>query len=108
MPPKLLPRLSHQFKTGTPLAVHRKVAVPPAKVDPTLNTATDGVVIALLDGADVVGLDFQSGPVGYYLLLNRDFTIDNFSISIAPEPTAMVLLGIGLLGMLLSRQRRRR
>lgn len=36
-------------------------SVPAAKVDPTLNTATDGKVIALLDGADVVGLDFKTG-----------------------------------------------
>ena len=36
-------------------------SVPPAKVDPTLNTATDGRVIALLDGEDVVCLDFETG-----------------------------------------------
>jgi outer membrane protein assembly factor BamB/ubiquinone/menaquinone biosynthesis C-methylase UbiE len=36
-------------------------SVPPAKVDPTLNTATDGEVIALLDGEDVVCLDFETG-----------------------------------------------
>jgi outer membrane protein assembly factor BamB len=36
-------------------------SVPPAKVDPTLNTATDGKVVALLDGEDVVCLDFQTG-----------------------------------------------
>jgi outer membrane protein assembly factor BamB len=36
-------------------------SVPPAKVDPTLNTATDGQVIALLDGEDVVCLDFETG-----------------------------------------------
>jgi len=36
-------------------------SVPPAKVDPTLNTATDGTVIALLDGEDVVCLDFHTG-----------------------------------------------
>ena len=40
-------------------AMHGKV--PAAKVDPTLNTATDGKVIALLDGSDVVGLDFETG-----------------------------------------------
>jgi outer membrane protein assembly factor BamB len=36
-------------------------SVPPAKVDPTLNTATDGAVVALLDGEDVVCLDFKTG-----------------------------------------------
>jgi SAM-dependent methyltransferase len=36
-------------------------SVEPAKVDPTLNTATDGNVVALLDGGDVVCLDFETG-----------------------------------------------
>ena len=36
-------------------------SVPPAKVDPTLNIATDGRVVALLDGRDVVCLDFAAG-----------------------------------------------
>ncbi len=36
-------------------------SVTPAKVDPTLNTATDGHVIALLDGEDVVCLDYATG-----------------------------------------------
>jgi SAM-dependent methyltransferase len=36
-------------------------SVPPAKVDPTLNSATDGTVIAILDGSDVVALDFETG-----------------------------------------------
>jgi len=36
-------------------------SVTPAKVDPTLNTATDGAVVALLDGRDVVCLDFSTG-----------------------------------------------
>ncbi len=36
-------------------------SVRPAKVDPTLNTATDGRVVALLDGLDVVCLDAGSG-----------------------------------------------
>lgn len=35
--------------------------VPPAKVDPTLNIATDGRIVALLDGEDVVALDFATG-----------------------------------------------
>lgn len=36
-------------------------SVTPAKVDPTLNIATDGEVVALLDGEDVVGIDFGDG-----------------------------------------------
>jgi len=40
-------------------AMHGKV--PAAKVDPTLNTATNGKIIALLDGADIVALDFHTG-----------------------------------------------
>ena len=36
-------------------------SVTPAKVDPTLNIATDGQIVALLDGGDVVGLDFDTG-----------------------------------------------
>ena len=36
-------------------------SVPPAKVDPALNIATDGELVALLDGEEVVGLDFSRG-----------------------------------------------
>jgi len=36
-------------------------SVPPAKVDPTLDIATDGRVIGLLDGQDVVCLDYTTG-----------------------------------------------
>jgi len=36
-------------------------SVPEAKVDPTLDIATDGQVIGLLDGDSVVCLDFQTG-----------------------------------------------
>jgi outer membrane protein assembly factor BamB len=36
-------------------------SVTPAKVDPTLNTATDGRVVSLLDGSDVVCLDYNTG-----------------------------------------------
>jgi len=36
-------------------------SVPPARVDPTLNIATDGKVVALLDSPDVVALDFKTG-----------------------------------------------
>ncbi|MHC4177194.1 MAG: outer membrane protein assembly factor BamB family protein [Planctomycetota bacterium] len=35
--------------------------VPAAKVDPTLDIATDGRVVALLDGDSVVGLDYDTG-----------------------------------------------
>ncbi|MEW6355336.1 MAG: PQQ-binding-like beta-propeller repeat protein [Planctomycetota bacterium] len=40
-------------------SMHGKVDAP--KVDPTLNTAADGKVVGLLDGLDVVGLDFKTG-----------------------------------------------
>lgn len=36
-------------------------AVPEAKVDPTLDLATDGDVVALIDHDAVVGLDFETG-----------------------------------------------
>ena len=36
-------------------------SVPPAKVDPTLNIATDGAVVGLIDGRDVVCLDSRTG-----------------------------------------------
>ena len=39
-------------KTGT---------VEAPKLDPTLNTATDGKIVALLDGMNVVGIDFKTG-----------------------------------------------
>jgi len=51
-------------------------SVPPAKVDPTLNIATDGEVIALLDAEDVVGLDFASGKEkwrGRFPLVQADY-----------------------------------
>jgi outer membrane protein assembly factor BamB len=35
--------------------------VRPAKLDPSLNTATDGRVVALIDGPDIVALDFATG-----------------------------------------------
>jgi len=35
--------------------------VTPAKVDPTLNTATDGSVVALIDGGDLVCIDYATG-----------------------------------------------
>ena len=39
----------------------RYARLEPPKLDPSLNTATDGNVVALIDGPDVVGLDFQTG-----------------------------------------------
>ena len=36
-------------------------SVKPAKLDPSLNTATDGRVVALIDGPDIVALDFATG-----------------------------------------------
>jgi len=36
-------------------------ASPPAKLNPVLNLATDGKAVALIDGADVVCLDFKTG-----------------------------------------------
>jgi len=35
--------------------------VEPPKLDPSLNTATDGNVIAFIDGPEIVGLDFRTG-----------------------------------------------
>ena len=35
--------------------------ITPPKLDPSLNTATDGRVVVLLDGPEIVCLDFQSG-----------------------------------------------
>ncbi|HUV66585.1 MAG TPA: PQQ-binding-like beta-propeller repeat protein [Sedimentisphaerales bacterium] len=51
-------------------------SVPPAEVDPTLNIATDGAVVALLDGQDVVCLDFKSGKESWrarFPLVEADF-----------------------------------
>ncbi len=39
----------------------RHGAFPKAELDPSLNTATDGRVVALIDGPDIVALDFRSG-----------------------------------------------
>jgi len=50
---------------GTTTCYYRFTAmrgsVEPAKVDPTLNIATDGKIIALLDGGDVVAVDAENG-----------------------------------------------
>jgi len=39
----------------------RYATVPKPELDPSLNTATDGRVVALIDGPEIVGLDFQTG-----------------------------------------------
>ena len=55
-------------------------SVPAAKVDPTLNTATDGRVIALIDGADVVCLDFATGQEKWrrrFPLVEADYKAGN-------------------------------
>ncbi len=36
-------------------------SVKPAKLDPTLDIATDGKVVAFIDGMDIVGVDFKTG-----------------------------------------------
>ena len=50
---------------GTTVDYYRFTAmggrVKPAKVDPTVDVATDGKVVALLDGEDVVALDYRTG-----------------------------------------------
>jgi outer membrane protein assembly factor BamB len=56
---------SENSYSGTTIDYYRFTAmhgsVTPAKVDPTLNIATDGRAIGLLDGKDVVCLDFDTG-----------------------------------------------
>ncbi|NOX54377.1 MAG: PQQ-binding-like beta-propeller repeat protein, partial [Planctomycetes bacterium] len=52
-------------------AMHGKVPVP-KKIYPAPNLATDGKVIALIDGPQLVGLDFQSGRE----LWRADFPLD--------------------------------
>jgi outer membrane protein assembly factor BamB len=57
-------------------------SVPPAKVDPTLNIATDGNVVALLDGQDVACLDFKSGREKWrtqFPLVQADFKAGGIS-----------------------------
>ena len=57
-------------------------SVTPAKVDPTLNTATDGVVVGLLDGRDVVCLDFHTGKQKWrseFPLVEADFKAGNIN-----------------------------
>ena len=55
---------------------------------------------------DASRLDFNAGPAGFYLLLNRDFTIDNFTIMEAvPEPSMLALLGMGGVALALARRR---
>jgi len=75
---------SENAYTGTTVDYYRframRGSVPPAKVDPTLNTATDGRVIALIDGADVVCLDFATGQEKWrtpFPLVEADFKAGN-------------------------------
>jgi outer membrane protein assembly factor BamB len=51
--------------------------VPPAKVDPTLDIATDGKVVGLLDGDSVVCLDYETGQQKWrsaFPLVEADYT----------------------------------
>ena len=57
-------------------------SVPAAKVDPTLNTATDGEVVALLDGEDVVCLDYKTGAEKWrtrFPLVEADYKAGNIA-----------------------------
>ena len=57
-------------------------SVPAAKVDPTLDTATDGEVVALLDGEDVVCLDYKSGRERWrtrFPLVEADYKAGNIA-----------------------------
>ncbi len=52
-------------------------SVPEAKVDPTLDIATDGEVVGLLDGDSVVCLDYETGTQRWrspFPLVEADFT----------------------------------
>ncbi len=52
-------------------------SVPAAKVDPTLDIATDGEVVGLLDGDSVVCLDYETGAQRWrspFPLVEADFT----------------------------------
>jgi len=64
----------------------------------------DVLEFSLDDVADADRPSFQSGAVGFYLLLNRDFTIDNFRVEIVPEPATFSLLALGLVGVLRKRR----
>jgi len=71
---------SEQSYRGTTTDYYRFRAmhgsVTPAKVDPTLNIGTDGKVIALLDGEDVVGINFEDGKErwrGKFPLVKEDY-----------------------------------
>jgi len=57
-------------------------SVPPAKVDPTLNTATDGRVVSLLDGEDIVCIDFDTGRQKWrtpFPLVKADYKAGNIN-----------------------------
>jgi len=56
--------------------------VPAAKVDPTLDIATDGKVVALLDGDSVVCLDYETGTQRWraaFPLVEADYTAGRIS-----------------------------
>ena len=77
---------SQNAYNGTTIDYYRframRGSVPPAKVDPTLNTATDGRVIGLLDGQDVVCLDFDTGNQKWrttFPLVKADYKAGNIN-----------------------------
>ncbi len=77
---------SQNAYNGTTIDYYRfksmRGSVPPAKVDPTLNTATDGRVIGLLDGQDVVCLDFNTGNQKWrtpFPLVKADYKAGNIN-----------------------------
>ncbi|MCP4259419.1 MAG: PQQ-binding-like beta-propeller repeat protein [Planctomycetes bacterium] len=72
--------------SGTTIDYYRFKAmhgsVTPAKVDPTLNIATDGRVVSLLDGQDVVCLDFDTGRQKWrtsFPLVKADYKAGNIN-----------------------------
>jgi hypothetical protein len=64
----------------------------------TMKSYVNGIEASTYNGGSL--LNFQAGQVGFYLNNGRDFTIDDMSIKIAPEPASLGLLGLGGLLML--------